>query len=138
MTPTGTSTTNRLSERRRYRRLMVASVVGAALAALALRNLGYPVLSEGVYWAGILAFLGVLRLTPVSLFDERDRALERHASQITLTAAAVVLVLGASAARLLTTATTYAVPTVVWGALYGYAGLIAVFAAAYLWMRYRP
>jgi hypothetical protein len=138
MTPTETPTTNRLSERRRYRRLMVAEVVGAVLAALALRNLGYPVLSEGVYWAGILAFLGVWRLTPVSLFDERDRALERHASQITLTAAAVVLVLGASAARLLTTATTYVVPTVVWGALYGYAGLFAVFAAAYLWMRYRP
>lgn len=138
MTPTETPTTNRLSERRRYRRLMIGSVVGAVIAALALRNLGYPVLSEGVYWAGILAFLGVWRLTPVSLFDERDRALERRASQLTLTVAAVALVLGASAARLLATATTYAVPTVVWGALYGYVGLFAVFAAAYLWVRYRP
>ncbi|NHN49921.1 DUF2178 domain-containing protein [Halostella sp. JP-L12] len=138
MTSTESPTTDRLSSRRRYRRLMFGSIAAAVVSALALRNLGYPLLSEGVYWVGILAFLAVWWGSPVSLFDERDRALERRASQLTLTVAAVVLVLGASAARLLTEATSYAVPTVVWGALYGYVGLFAAFAVAYLWVRYRP
>lgn len=139
MTPTetGPPATNRLSKRRRHRRLLVGSVVGGAGVSLLLREvLGYPVLAEAAYWLGILGFLGVLLGTSETLFDERDRQLERRASQLTLTAFAVVLVVGASAARTLPRVSDYVVPDAVWPALYAYASLYVAFAVAYGWVRY--
>lgn len=139
MTPTrNRATSNTLAARRRYRRLLVAFLLGGVGVGLLLREgLGYPLLGEAAYWLGITGFLAVLFGAPVSLFDERDVALERRASHVTLTLAAVVLVLGASAARIVPRVTSYSVPDAVWPALYAVGSLYVAFAAVYLFMRVR-
>lgn len=138
MTETASPGTNRLASVRRYRRLMFGWLLAGVALALALRTVGYPLLGEVVYWLGIVGFLAVWLGTRVTLFDERDAALERRASHVTLLVAAVVLVVGASAARVLPRVSDVVVPPAVQGALYAYAGLFVVFAVAYLWLRYRP
>lgn len=139
MTQSDTAGSDRLAKQRFYRRLLVGFVVGGVTLGLLLREgLGYPLVGEVVYWLGIIGFLAVWRGTSLTLFDERDRALERRASQITLTIFAVVLVFGASSARLLSYTNTYEVPAIVWPALWGYAALFGVFGVVYLWLRYRP
>ncbi|WP_435062598.1 DUF2178 domain-containing protein [Halobaculum sp. EA56] len=135
MTGSGTATAPTVSRRRRYRLLMAGTLLGGVAAGLALRSLDYHVAGEAVYWLGVLGFLAVWRFSPVTLFDERDEALERHASALTLGVFAVILPVGASAARLATRLGRYDVPELVWGALYGYVGLFVVFALAYGWLR---
>jgi hypothetical protein len=118
---------------------MYGFVFGGVAVALLLREvLGYPLLSEAVYWVGILGFLAVWQGTSLTLFDERDRALERQASQFTLKLFAPVLVLAASAARVVPRVTSYAVPDAVVHALYGFVALYATFGVVYLALRYRP
>jgi|AntDeeMinimDraft_5_1070356.scaffolds.fasta_scaffold00132_33 tellurite resistance protein TehA-like permease len=137
-TPTGRNRHELLAKRRRYRRLMIGSIaVGVALSLL-LRALDYPLVGEVVYWVGIVGFVAVWLATPVTLFDERDVALERRAAHLTLNAFAPVLVIGASAARILTHVGAYEVPATVWGALWGYFALFVTFGVAYGWLRYRP
>lgn len=138
MTETSTSGTDRLARTRRYRRLFVGAILVGVLAALAIRTLGYPLLGETVYWAGIVAALAIWLGTSVPLFDERDVSLERRASHVTISLFAAVLIVGASAARVLPRVTDLTVPAEVAGALYGYVALFATFGAAYLWLRYRP
>lgn len=138
MTPTATSEPSPLAKQRKYRRLMVGFVGGGVLLALLLREvLGYPLVSEVVYWVGIVGFLAVWLGTSVTLFDERDRALERRASQLTLTLFAPVLVVAASLARVLPKVSDYAVPEAVGHALYGYVALYGMFGVVYLGLRYR-
>lgn len=117
---------------------MYGFVAGGVIAGLGLRLLDYPLVGELAYWVGIAGFLAVWAGTPVKLFDERDAALERRASQLTLYVFAAVLVVGASAARVLPRLGAYAVPPEVAGALYGYAALFVVFGLVYLGLRYRP
>lgn len=138
MTETATTGTGRLARIRLYRRLFVGSIVAGVAAALALRFLDYPLLGEAVYWVAIVVAVVILLGTAVPLFDERDAALERRASHVTLSLFAVVLVVGASAARVLPRVSDLTVPPEVVGALYGYVALFATFAVAYLWLRYRP
>jgi 4-hydroxybenzoate polyprenyltransferase len=127
-----------LARIRRYRRLFFGSVLAGVLAALALRFLGYPLLGEAIYWVGLLLAVGIWLGSSTPLFDERDAALERRASQVTISVFAVVLIVGASAARVLPRVSDVVVPPEVVGALYGYVALFAVFAVSYLWFRYRP
>ncbi|WP_246045682.1 DUF2178 domain-containing protein [Halorussus ruber] len=139
MTRTQTSGRSPLDQKRRYRQLMYGFVFGGVAVALLLREvLGYPLVSEAVYWVGILGFLAVWQGTSLTLFDERDRALERKASQLTLKLFAPVLVLAASAARVVPKVTAYTVPEAVWPALYGFVALYATFGVVYLALRYRP
>ena len=137
MTPTQTRTTDPLATRRRYRRLFVGLVVVAAAGNVALRIAGYPLAAEVVYLVGLAGMLAVLFGAPVALFDERDAAIERRASQITVGVFAFVLILGASTARLLPRATDYTVPPEVHGALYGYVAVFVVFGIAYGYVRSR-
>lgn len=138
MTHTETRGRERLSRRRTYRRLLVGFVVAGAGLGITLRELlGYPLVGEAVYWVGIVGALAILLGTDVSLFDERDVALERRASRITLNVFAVVLVLGASAARTLSYTGLYDVPAEIWTVLWGYVALIVVFGLVYLGLRYR-
>lgn len=117
---------------------MYGFVLGGVAVGLVLRELlGYPLLGEGAYWVGIMGFLVVWRGTSLTLFDERDRALERRASQLTLTLIAGVLVVGASIARLVPRISTYTVPVEIRSALYAYAALFGIFAVVYVWLRYR-
>lgn len=138
MTLNASPGTNRLAKIRRYRRLMYACLLVGVGVGLALRVLDFPLVGEAVYWLGIVGFLAVWWGTPVRLFDERDAALERRASQLTLYAFAVVLVVGASLARVLPHVGAYTVPPEARGALYGYVALFAGFGVVYLWLRYRP
>lgn len=126
-----------LSKRRTYRRLMYISVFGGAGVSFLLRYLNYPVVGEAVYWVGIVAFVAIWKGSDVRLMDERDWALERRASLSTLQIIGAVLVVVASASRLVTWLTDYTVPTLVWGALYGYVGLFIAFGLSYLWHRSR-
>ena len=138
MTRTHTSGASSLAKKRRYRRLMYGVLLGGVGLALLLREvLGYPLVSEAVYWVGIVGFLAVWQGTSLSLFDERDRALERRASQLTLALLAPILALVASAARLLPKLTDYAVPAELWSALYGVIAVYVVFGVVYLSLRYR-
>ena len=137
MTPTETRPQDRLATRRRYRRLFVGLVVVGAAGGLGLRIAGYPLVGEAVYLLGLVGMLAVLFGAPVSLVDERDAEIERRASQITVGAFVFVLILGASAARLLPRLTDYAVPPEVHGVLYGYVAVFVVFAVSYAYVRSR-
>ena len=138
MTQNATYGTNRLSRIRRYRRLMFGSLVVGVAAGLGLRALDYPLLGEAIYWLGVFGFLVVWLGTSVTLFDERDAALERRASQLTLLLAGVVLIVGASAARVLPRVSDVTVSPAIRGALYAYVALFVVFGVVYGWLRYRP
>jgi len=116
---------------------MFGSVFGGVAVGLVLRFLDYPVVGEAVYWVGALAFFAVWKLSDVQLMDERDWELERRASLSALQIVGAVLVVSASASRLLTYLTEYTVPAFVWGALYGYIGLFIAFGLSYLWHRTR-
>lgn len=137
MTQTETTGRRRFTKRRRYRRVMWGFVFGGVAIGLALRSLGYPFIGEAVYWIGAIGFLAVWRGTSLTLFDERDKALEQRAATTTLALSAPIFVVGASAARILTWTDIYTVPTVVWGALYGYVALFATFGVVVTWLRYR-
>lgn len=137
MTETASPGTNRLEKVRRYRRLMFGWLLGGVILALALRGLDYPLAGEVVYWIGIVGFLAIWLGTPVQLFDERDAAIERRASQLTIGLFAFVLAAGASVARVLPRVSDVTVPPEVWGALYGYVGVFAVWIVAYGWLRRR-
>lgn len=127
-----------LTRRTRYRRvafgLLVAGITGFALADVA----NYPVIGVAIYWLGFVGFFAVRRWAPMELFDERDCSLERQASYDTLRLAAVALVLLAPTAATLEEIGYYAIPPIVEGAIWSYAGLFAVFGVAYLARRYRP
>jgi hypothetical protein len=116
---------------------MVGLVLGGTLAAIGLRELNYPVVGETLYWLAILGFLAVWKWSPVQLFDERDTAMERRASHRTLTLLVPMFVVGASVSRLATWLGWFTVPAVVWGALYGFLVVYAVFGLAYLQERRR-
>lgn len=139
MTRTHTSGRSPLAKKRRYRRLMYGFLLGGVGLGLLLREvLGYPLVSEAVYWVGVVGFLAVWQGTSLSLFDERDRTLERRASQLTLALLAPILALAASAARVLPKVTDHSVPSELGYALYGVVAVYAVFGVVYLSLRYRP
>ncbi|EMA45316.1 hypothetical protein [Halococcus saccharolyticus] len=138
MSRSDSSGRDRLSKRRRYRRLSVGCAIGGTLGFVAAANAGYPLVGVGLYWLGFLVLLGIWRGTAVSLFDERDAALERRASHITLNVIAVAGIAGWPALLVLEETGYYTIPSALEGALFGYAVLFGVFGIAYLWVRYRP
>ena len=140
MSPTDShqTTTDWLSKRRLYRRLMSVLLLGGVGIGLVLRLLlERPLLGEAVYWVGVLGFLAVWFGSPVTLFDERDKALEQRASVLTLGVFAVVFPVSASAARVLSYTDTIEVPAEIWTVLWGYVALYGVFVGIYGWLRYR-
>jgi hypothetical protein len=91
---------------------------------------------SGVYWLGIVGFFAVRRAAPMTLFDERDLALERRASYDALRVAGAALVACAPAAGGLEGTGRLTVPPVVDGAIVGVAATFGVFGLAYLARRY--
>ncbi|EMA50946.1 MULTISPECIES: hypothetical protein [Halococcus] len=138
MSRSNSSGRDRLSKRRRYRRLSFGCAIAGTLGFVAAANVGYPLVGVGLYWLGFLAFVGVWRGTAVTLFDERDTAHERRASHITLTVIAVTGIAGWPALLVLEETGYYTIPPVLEGALFGYSALFGLFGIAYLWVRYRP
>ena len=135
MTTTESPANDWLSKRQTYRRLMSGAVFGGVAVGLVLRWLDYPVVGEAVYWVGILAFFAIWKGADIELMDERDLELERRASVSAIGIVGAVLVVVASASRLVTRLTDYTVPTLMWGALYGYVGLFIAFGVAYFYHR---
>jgi uncharacterized membrane protein len=138
MTRTQISDRNPLAKQRKYRRLLFGVLFGGVAIALLLREvLGYPLVSEAVYWVAVVGFFAVLFGSSVTLFDERDRALEERASRVTLTILAPILAITASLARLLPRVSDYALPEAVWPVLYGFIGVYVLFAVIYGVLRTR-
>jgi uncharacterized membrane protein len=73
----------------------------------------------------------------VTLFDERDAALERRASHVTLQVAGVVGVLTMTSMVVLEEATTTGVSERVWGGFLALSGLFVLYGVVYLFLRYR-
>lgn len=137
MTRTNATTHERLSKVRRYRRLFVGCLVVAVGGFLVGSNLGYPLVGVGVYWAGVLGMLAVWKGTSLQVFDERERALDRRASHVTLTIAGLALIAGAPG-QVVLSELGYELSPLVEGALWGLTAQFAVFGVVYVWLRYRP
>lgn len=137
MTSTDAPANDWLARRRNYRRIAFGALAAGVVGGLSLRLFDYPLVGEAVYLLGAVGFLAVWVGTDVSLFDERDAALERRASQLALFVLAPVLVLGASAVRVLPRVTDVTVPPIVQGVLYGWIAAFAVFGVCLGWLYLR-
>ena len=138
MTETTAPGTDRLAKVRRYRRLFYGCILLGSAGLIVASHFEYHLFGVGVYWAGVLAAIAILRGTSVDLYDERDVSLERRASLLTLCVIGAVAVLGVPASVALSELGYFAMPPELLGAIYGYVALSAVFAIVYLWIRYRP
>jgi len=128
---------NHLAKVRRYRRLMYASILVGVVGFLVADEFGYSLVGLAVYWAGIVAFLGIWKGTSVTLFDERDTALERRTSHATIGVVGVVGVLTFTSLVVLGETTTVEVPDPVWTLYLGYAALFGLWGAVYTVLKYR-
>lgn len=138
MTETASSGTNRLAAVRRYRRLFYASILIGTAGLLVATYVDYPLVGIGIYWAGVVAAIAILRGTSVELYDERDVDLERRASLRALYLIGGAAVLGFPAAVAAEELGYWTLPAELAGAMYGYVVLWAVWGVSYLWLRYRP
>ncbi|SEW03779.1 DUF2178 domain-containing protein [Halobacterium jilantaiense] len=132
--PTGTG---RMAKVRRYRRLLFACIgvgVGGFLVAV---EFDYPLVGLVVYWAGILAALGVWKGTSVTLYDERDLDLERRASLLTLQIAGVVGVLAMTTLVVTDQMPSVDVPERIVGGFLTISALFIVYGVVYTVVRYR-
>jgi len=137
MTGASADGTDRLAKIRRYRRLMYASILVGVAGFIAGDELGYPLAGLAVYWAGILSFFGIWKGTSVTLFDERDAALERRASHATIAIVGVIGVLSFTSLVVVGEMATVEVPDLVWNLYLGYAALFALWGAVYTVLKYR-
>lgn len=135
MAPLDPSGSTRFAKRRRYRRLLYGAILVGTLGFIAAESVGYPLVGVGLYWLGIIVFVGVLRGTSVTLFDERERELERRASHITLLVFATALIVLAPTLSALAELGRYTAPPAFDGALVTIAGEAIVFGVVYLRLR---
>lgn len=133
---TGRPSGDFLAKRRRYRRAMFAFVAVGVLGFILASTLEYHLVAVGVYWAGVLGFVAVWKGTGTTLQDERERALERWASAVTLLVAAVALVASWPALYALEQADRYVPPPWLDGMLLGWGLLFGVFAVVYVGRRF--
>lgn len=137
MSEYGADGTGRLAKIRRYRRLMYASILVGVVGFLVADELGYSLAGLAVYWAGIVSFFAIWKGTSVTLFDERDTALERRASHATIGVVGVVGVLTFTSLVALSELATVEIPAFVWTLYLGYAGLFVLWGAVYTVLKYR-
>ncbi len=137
MTESATSRTDWLIKRRQYKRLMYGSlavgIIGLFVGSYLDRFLGGVV----VYWAGFFGMLAVWKFSPVTLYDERDTAIERKASDYTLGVFAFVLVLGAPGGVALEESGVATLPSAFSGAMWALVAVYAVFGVIYTVLRRR-
>lgn len=132
-----TPTTKRLSTRKRYKRLMTGLLIGGILALWI--GIYFDRFLAGVllYWGGFFGMLAVWRLSPVTLYDERDTAIERRASDYTLTVFAFVFVLGAPGGIALEEGGLVELPSAFDGAMWTLFAIYVVFGVVYTVLRRR-
>jgi len=129
---------SRLERMRFYRYLLYGCAVLGAAGFIVAETLGFPLVGVGVYWSGLLGMVAVKFGTSVGLFDERDRALERRASNVTLYLAGGLLIVAAPAVFALEETGRYEAPPVLSGALFGFSALFLLYGAVFLVLKYRP
>lgn len=127
-----------LARRRRYRRLMYGVLAVGVFGFIVASELDEPLVAVAVYWGGIAGFVAVWKRTDTTLHDERERAIERWASTLTLLIAAIVLVSVGPTLYALEAASVYDPPATIEGILFGYALLFGVFAIVYGARRFTP
>lgn len=131
------SATEPFSKRRRYRHLMYGSLLVGILGLLVGAYLNQFVLGVLVYWTGFFGMLGIWQFSPVTLYDERDTAIERKASDYTLGVFAFVLVLGAPGGLVLEHSGIVSLPDAFHGAMWALVAIYTVFGVIYIALRYR-
>lgn len=122
---------------RRYRWLMIGSVLAGTVGFASAESAGFPVVGVAIYWAGFVGFLAVWQGTSAPLFDERDRALERRAIAIVTTAFMLGMILLWPTLVVLSELDIYTPPPAFDGALLAVGVQAELFAVVYGWLRYR-
>lgn len=126
-----------LARQRRYRRLYYGSVAVAVGGFLAADYLGYPLVGIAIYWAGIVAMVGVWKGTALELFDEREVALEERATRTALNLLAFVLILVVPALTVLQEIGAFEITPRMSGMIWGLLTPYIVFAVVYVVYRLR-
>jgi len=129
---------SRLEKVRFYRRLLYGCLAVGIVGFLVAETLEYPLVAVTVYWGGLFGMLAVKFGTSVRLFDERDRALERRASNVTMYLVGGALIVAAPAVFVLEATGRYEAPPAVSGAIFGFSMMFLLFGAVFLVLRYRP
>jgi uncharacterized membrane protein len=116
---------------------MGGSVLAGTVGFITAESVGFPVIGVLLYWAGFAGFLAVWQGTSVTLFDERDRALERRAIAIAVTGFSLGMILLWPTVVVLSELDIYTPPPAFDGALLAIAAQSGLFAVVYGWLRYR-
>ncbi|GAB6878556.1 DUF2178 domain-containing protein [Halorubrum gandharaense] len=134
MTETSTPATNRLSTRKRYKRLSTASLLVGMAGLFVGVFLDQVVAGVLVYWAGFVGMIVVWRVSPVELYDERDTAIERRTSEITLNAFGVLFVAAAPGGVALEAAGVVELPPEFGGAMWTLFAIYVTFGVVYTYL----
>ncbi len=137
MTETKTSAKQRIDRRKRHKRLMYGSLAVGLVGIVAGSFLGQYLAGVLIYWGGFFGMLAIWQFSPVTLYDERDVALERKASDYTLGVLAIAGVLGIPGLVALETAGVLTLPAAFDGAALLFVGIFATFAVIYTGLRLR-
>lgn len=137
MTEANRSTKHRIETRRRYKRLMFGCLAVGIVGLLIGSFLDQYLIGVLIYWAGFFGMLGVWQFSSVTLYDERDTAIERKASDYTLSVFAFVLVLGAPGGIMLEEGGVVTLPAAFGGAMWMLVAVYAVFGVIYTVLRNR-
>jgi len=132
-----TPATKRLSRRKRYKRLMNGLLIAGILALWTGIYLDQFLVGVLLYWAGFFGMLAVWRFSPVTLYDERDTAIERTAGDYTLSVFGFVFVLGAPGGLALEEGGLVDLPAAFDGAMWTLFAIYAVFGITYTVLRRR-
>lgn len=134
MTETSTPATNRFSTRKRYKRLSIASLLVGIVGLLVGSFLDQVVAGVLVYWAGFVGMIVAWRVSPVELYDERDTAIERRASDLTLSVFAIVFVAAAPGGVALEAAGVVELPPEFGGAMWTLFAIYVTFGVVYTYL----
>ncbi|ERG87977.1 MAG: hypothetical protein J07HX5_00118 [halophilic archaeon J07HX5] len=116
---------------------MGGSVLAGTVGFIAAESVGFPIVGVVLYWAGFAGFLAVWQGKSVTLFDERDCALERRAMYIAINSFALGIILLWPTMVVVSELNVYTPPPVFDGVLLAIAVQSGLFAVAYGWLRYR-
>ncbi|MBP1922739.1 putative membrane protein [Halorubrum alkaliphilum] len=131
------SATKRLSRRKRYKQLMYGLLLGGILALWTGMYLDRFLVGVLLYWGGFFGMIAVWQLSSVTLYDERDTAIERKASDYTLGVFAFVFVLGVPGGIALEAGGILELPAAFDGAMWTLFAIYVVFAVVYTVLRRR-
>jgi uncharacterized membrane protein len=134
---TDTDGHERLAKRRRYRWGYAGSMLAGVLALVVAMRLGYPLVGIGLYWVGAAGMFAILWLSPLRLFDERERRIEQRASLCTLQVVGLAGIVAIPGAVALEEAGQLSITPAMEGAGTGFVALYVVFGVVYLAFRLR-